>query len=88
MTVIDFYKKSHVLCDNKSVVWNIQIPSSSLKKKHNYVAYHKCSEAVDAGIVTIDHIGGKQNMSYLLTKPLGPADYYKFLCEPLFERKS
>ena len=39
---IDLYNQSHVLCDNKYVVWNMQLPSSSFKKKHNSVAYHKC----------------------------------------------
>ena len=42
MMGIELYNVSHVLCDNKSVVWNMQLSSSSLKKKHNYVAYHKC----------------------------------------------
>ena len=65
----------------------MQLPSSSLKKKHNSVAYHKCREAVAAGIAVIGHIEGKQNMSDLLMKPLGPADYYKFLSGPLFGRK-
>ena len=66
----------------------MQLPPSSLKKKHNYVAYHQCREAVAAGIFAIVHTGGKQNMSDLLNKPLGPADYYKFLYGPLFGRKS
>ena len=37
-----------------------------------------------AGIVAIGHIGGKQNMSDLLTKPLSSADYYKLLSGPFF----
>ena len=40
-----------------------------------------------AGIFAIGHIGGKLNMSDLLTKPLGPVYYYKFFSGPLFGRK-
>ena len=87
MMGIAFYRQSYVLCDNKSVVLNMQLPSSSLKKKHNSVAYHKCREAVAAGIAVIGHIEGKQNISDILTKPLGPADYYKFLSGPLFGKR-
>ena len=49
MMVIGFYNHSHVLCDKKSVVWNMQLPSNSLKKNHNYVVYHNCREAVAEG---------------------------------------
>ena len=31
---------SQVLCDNKSFVLNMTLPSSTLKKKHNAIAYH------------------------------------------------
>jgi len=31
---------SQVLCDNKSVVLSTSLPSSTLKKKHNALAYH------------------------------------------------
>ena len=41
-----------------------------------------------AGIVEFGHIGGKQNISDLLTKTIGPADYYRFLSGQLFGRKS
>ena len=62
----------------------MQLPPSSLKKKHNYVAYYQCREAVAAEIFAIVHTGGKQNMSDLLTKPLSSADYYKLLYGPFF----
>ena len=57
---IDFYKQSNLLCDNKFVVWNMQILSSSLKRKQDFVAYHRCREAVAAGLVVIYHTGGKR----------------------------
>ena len=42
MVGIALYKESYVLCDNKYMVCNMKLLSSSFKKKHNYVAYHKC----------------------------------------------
>ena len=37
-----------LLGDNKSVITNCTIPSSTLKKKHNAIAYHRVREAVAA----------------------------------------
>ena len=42
-----------ILCDNKSAVLNTTLPSSTLKKKHNAIAYHKTREAVAANIIKI-----------------------------------
>jgi hypothetical protein len=39
--------------DNKAVVKNTTLPSSTLKKKHNTIAYHKCREAVVSNIVKV-----------------------------------
>ena len=36
----------YLLGDNKSVVTNTTLPSSTLKKKHNAIAYHKVRESV------------------------------------------
>ncbi len=43
-------KCSTLLGDNNSVIVNTQLPSSSIKKKHNSVAFHKAREAVTAGL--------------------------------------
>ena len=81
-------KKSTILCiDNKSVVYNSSFPSSTLKKKHNSVAYHKCREAVAAGIVRTAHIDGHWNVSDILTKPKGEADYYRLLRNIMYRRQ-
>ena len=88
MMGIDFYNQSHVLCEKKIEVWNMKLPSSSLKKNLDSVAYQKCRKSVTARIVAIGNIGGKQNMSDLLTKPLGPEDYYKLLSRTFFGRES
>ena len=56
--------------DNKSVVTSSTIPHSSLGKRWNALSYHRCREAVAAGIVRFHHIAGDENPSDLLTKPL------------------
>ena len=50
------------------------------------MAYHKCQEAVAAGFVKVAHISGKMNLADILTKPLSPTDYYRFLKQIMFDR--
>ena len=45
-----------LLIDNEAVVKNTTLPSSTLKKKHNAIAYHKVREAVAAGIIKVAHV--------------------------------
>jgi hypothetical protein len=59
---------SQVVCDNKSVVLNMTLPSSTLKKKHNAIAYHRVRETVAANIIQVHHIDGKNNIADILTK--------------------
>ena len=59
---------SQVLCDNKSVVLNMTLQSSTLKKKHNAIAYHRVRETVAAKIIQVHHIDGKNNIADILTK--------------------
>ena len=59
---------SQVLCDNKSVVLNTTLPSSTLKKKHNAIAYHRVRETVAAKVIKVNHIDGKTNLADILTK--------------------
>ena len=64
---------TNVFCDNESVFINSTRPESTLKKKHNAIAYHRTREAIAAGIVRIAWEDGKTNISDLLTKLLpGP----------------
>ena len=64
---------ANVFCDNKSVITNATIPTSTLKKKHNSIAYHKVPEAVAAKILCIAKVHTSENLADLLTKPLaGP----------------
>ena len=61
---------SIMLGDNQSVVTNTTLPASTLKKKHNSIAYHKVREGIAAGIYGFAHISGKANAADLLTKPV------------------
>ncbi len=73
--------------DNEAVVKNTTLPSSSLKKKHNAIAYHKVREAVAAGIVKVTHVRSKDNRADILTKALSPQDQYNMTHGILFSTK-
>ena len=63
MMGIEIKKTSQILGDNKAVIMNMQLPSSTVKKKHSSVAFHKSREAIVAGIYQTGHIDGNQ-LSY------------------------
>jgi len=54
--------------DNLGVINNVYKYSSPLKKKHLAIAYHRCREAVAAGIVEVQHIDTGMNVSDIFTK--------------------
>jgi hypothetical protein len=62
---------ANVYCDNNGVVTNCTKPESTLKKKHNAIAYHHVREAVAAGTIHIAKEDGRTNIADLLMKPLG-----------------
>jgi hypothetical protein len=64
---------ANVFCDNNSVVTNTTLPSSTLKKKHNSIAYHRVREAIAAKILRVAWVHTHKNLADILTKPLpGP----------------
>jgi hypothetical protein len=68
---------ANAFCDNMSVVINATWPESTLKTKHNAIAYHKVCKAVAAGIICITKVPRERNLADMLSKPLpGPR-----LCE-------
>jgi hypothetical protein len=71
---------ANVFCDNESVVKNSSRPESTLKKRHNAIAYHHCWEAQVAGIIRIAFEQGKTNIADLFTK-LMPAMRLKELVQ-------
>jgi hypothetical protein len=56
-----------VFCDNAAVLIHITAPESTLKKKHNAVAYHRVREANAAGIIHISKVDGAYNLADILT---------------------
>ena len=73
---------SLILGDNMSVIQNYSLPSSTLKKKHNAIAYHRVREAVAAGVIRLGHVRFENNHANVLTKALGGHKHYN-LCKPI-----
>ena len=66
---------TNVFCDNdEAVTKNTIFPESTLKKKHNSIAYHRSREAVAAGTIRVTKEDGKTNLADVLTKPLAQAN--------------
>ncbi len=64
---------TNLFCNNKAVVINSTKPESTLKKKHNDIAYHRVQEALVAEIARVAKEDGATNLSNGLTKCLpGP----------------
>ncbi len=52
----------NIMCDERhSVVISIATPSSTLKKRHNTLAYHRVRKAVAAGIICFKFVRSKLN---------------------------
>ena len=68
-----------LLGDNMSVVLNMTLPSSILKKKHNAICYHRVREACAAAIVCFAHIPSHENIADLCTKSIGKATFYTLM---------
>ncbi|KAI2506217.1 Reverse transcriptase (RNA-dependent DNA polymerase) [Fragilaria crotonensis] len=71
---------TNVFCDNEAVAKNAIYPESTLKKKHNAIAYHRTREAVAAGTIRVTKEDGKTNLADVLTKPL-PQVTKELLCD-------
>jgi hypothetical protein len=68
-----------VFCDNESVFKNATRPESTLKKKHNAIAYHRTRKAIAAGIVRIAWEDGRFNIADVLTKLMpGPRAHQQY----------
>ena len=70
---------TNAFCDNEAVTKNVIYPESTLKKKHNAIAYHRAREAVAAGTIRVTKEDGVTNLADLLTKPM-PRHTKEFLC--------
>lgn len=72
----------NTFCDNKSVVTNSIHPASTLKKKHNAIAYHCVREAIASNMMRVGWVQSSKNLADLLTKPL-PGPTLHALCEKI-----
>ena len=67
---------ANTFCDNSSVVTNATQPASTLKKKHNSIAYHRVREAIAAKVLRVAWVQSGNNLADMLTKPLnGPVPH-------------
>ncbi|KAL7558344.1 hypothetical protein ACA910_004010 [Epithemia clementina (nom. ined.)] len=72
--------ETNVFCNNESVFKNATPPESTLKKKHNAIAYHRTREVQAAGIVRIAWEEGETKLANILTKLL-PGPRLRFLAQ-------
>jgi len=79
-------KSAWMFGDNQSVITQSTIPSSTLTKRHNALAYHRVRWAVAAGIIKFVWIDGKENLADVLTKYLPYCDAMPMLKPVLFWR--
>jgi hypothetical protein len=79
-------KSAWMFGDNQSVITQSTIPSSTLTKRHNALAYHRVRWAVAAGIIKFIKIDGKENIADVLTKFLPYCDAMPLLKPVLFWR--
>lgn len=64
---------ANMYCGNNSVVTNAQIPESTLRRKHNSIAYHRVREAAAAGTIRVAKESHEMNIANMLAKPIsGP----------------
>jgi hypothetical protein len=61
---------TNMFCDNKAVFKKSAFPESTIKKKHNLIAYHQTREAQAARTIRITWESGLTNRSDILTKLL------------------
>ena len=61
---------TNIFCDNKAVTKNCSDPTSTLKKKHHSITYHRNREAVAACTCRIIKEDTETNLSDLFTKKL------------------
>lgn len=64
---------ANVFCDNEAVYKNSSIAASTLKKKHNSIAYHKVRECVACGVLIVYKEESGSNLADILTKCLAKA---------------
>jgi hypothetical protein len=78
--------KAYMFGDNQSVITSSTIPHSSLNKRHNALAYHRCREAIASNVIWFFHVKGTVNPADVLTKFLGHSVFWPLIKPFLFWR--
>ena len=76
--------KSYMFGDNKSVVDNASIPTSTLSKKSTLASYHRVGEAIAAGYLQFNWKDGKSNPADILSRHWDFANIWPLLKPLLF----
>jgi hypothetical protein len=76
---------SYVYGNNKSAITNSTTPESALKKKCNSICYHAIRESVVMGESLLTHVGTRDNLADLLTKPTFGAKRQKLVSGLLYD---
>jgi hypothetical protein len=74
----------NTFCDISSVVVNSTEPASTLKKKHNSLAYHRVREAIAANVLRVAWVQSGKNLAGMLTKPLNGPTLHTMLDKVLY----
>ena len=71
--------------DNKSAITNSTRPEPTLKKKSNSICYHAIQESVAMGESLLTHVGTRDNLAGLLTKPTFGSKQQRLVGELLYD---
>ena len=71
-----------ILCDNQSGIRLSENPVFHDRSKHIDIRYHYIRDMVQRGAVRLDHIGTDDQVTDILTKPMGKVKFLTF-CEIL-----
>ena len=70
MSVIPVEEATQVLCNNQAMVRNTTMPESTLKIKHNSIAYHCNWKCIALGMAIVGKVNTDNNVTDLGTKVL------------------
>ena len=73
-----------MLGDNMSVIINVTLPLSVLKKKHYAIGYHRVRESIATGVLLFAHISSTENIVDIMTKPLSNQQFHTLAKNILF----
>ena len=79
---------AELFCDNISVIKNLSIPTSALKKRRDDICYHRLREAQAAGVLQVGWIPGEFNLADLFTKTGMPGNTGHNLIDSMFSNKA